>query len=82
MVKMFSCPCYGYLTVSELPPGTYEICPVCNWEDDYVQFNNPDFCGGNNANSLNEAKKNYEEFGAASKKFIKNVRTPLPEEFP
>lgn len=26
------CPCCGFLTLDER--GTFEICPVCFWEDD------------------------------------------------
>ena len=33
----FACPCCGYLTLSEEPPGTYEVCPVCDWGDDDAQ---------------------------------------------
>ncbi len=33
----FECPCCGYLTLDER--GTYDICPVCFWEDDaYLIF--------------------------------------------
>ncbi len=34
----YACPCCGYLTLTEKPPGTFAICPVCFWEDDEVQF--------------------------------------------
>ncbi len=68
--------------MSELPPGTFEICPICNWEDDNVQFNDIDFLGGANNVSLREARKNFKEFGAVSLKFLKEVRAPLPDEIP
>ena len=42
-------------------PGSYEICPVCGWEDDRVQREDPDFAGGANTMSLNEAIKAYQE---------------------
>lgn len=29
-------------------PGSYEICPVCFWEDDRVQFRWPAMSGGAN----------------------------------
>lgn len=32
--------------IEEEPPDTYEICNICYWEDDEVQFNDPDFEGG------------------------------------
>ena len=56
-MKKYACPCCGNMTLSEQPPGTYEICPICGWEDDEVQFNDPDYKGGSNQLSLNQAKK-------------------------
>ncbi|MCJ7836795.1 hydrolase [Cuneatibacter sp. NSJ-177] len=53
----YKCPCCGSLSLSEPPPGTFEICPICGWEDDEVQFNDPDYEGGANRLSLNQAKK-------------------------
>jgi len=71
--KNYPCPCCGFLTVGEPPPGTFEICDVCGWEDDEVQFDNPDFRGGANYPSLNEARLNYAKFGAAKKKSLLNM---------
>jgi len=64
--KRYACVCCGAYTMREKPPGTYEICPVCGWEDDPIQFRDPDFAGGANEMSLNEArtvwnKQNIEE---------------------
>ncbi len=78
----FPCPCCGYLTLSEPPPGTFEICPVCNWEDDDVQYNNIDFEGGANDESLKQARHNFKKFGSSSLRFLKQVRTPQPDEIP
>lgn len=39
--------------------GAYEVCPICGWEDDPVQRRDPDFAGGANALSLNEAREKY-----------------------
>ena len=80
--KGYPCPCCGYLTLSEPPPGTFEICPVCNWEDDNVQFNNIDFEGGANEESLREARQNFQKFGASLLRFLKQVRAPQAEEIP
>lgn len=77
---MFPCPCCGYLTIGEEPPGTFEICPVCFWEDDNVQFEDPDYSGGANSVSLNQARENFKLFGAVSKEFVNQVRKPLPQE--
>jgi len=61
--KMYTCPCCGYKTLEEEPPGTFDICPVCFWEDDESQFNNPDIRGGANAESLREAQRNFLKTG-------------------
>lgn len=36
-----------------------DICPVCGWEHDRVQENDPSFAGGANKMSLNEARIEY-----------------------
>lgn len=80
MTTQYQCPCCGYYTLSASPPGTFEICPVCYWEDDNVQYYEPDYCCGANHESLNEACKNYKEFGASSKDFLQRVRKPFEQE--
>jgi hypothetical protein len=80
--KGYPCACCGFLTKSEAQSGTFEICPVCNWEDDDVEFNNIDFDGGANEESLREASQIFKKFGVSSQKFIKYVRPPLPDEIP
>ncbi len=79
---MFPCLCCGYATLSSEPPGTFEICPVCFWEDDHVQAANPKLAGGANEPSLEEARRNFQTFGASSREFIMRVRRPRPEEMP
>ncbi|WP_415359971.1 CPCC family cysteine-rich protein, partial [Pseudomonas aeruginosa] len=70
----------GYLTFDEEPCGTYEICPVCYWEDDIAQNKDPDYDGGANGISLNNAKENFFKYGAIKRVFLKNVRKPLDDE--
>mgnify|MGYP003732721989 FL=1 len=62
------------------PPGTFEICPVCFWEDDGVQYEDPDYEGGANGISLNKARENYKKIGAISEKYLENVRKPFNDE--
>lgn len=81
-LSMYQCPCCGYLTLAEKPPGTFEICPVCNWEDDNVQAADPTYEGGANGVSLEQARNNFAQFGAISRDAIGRVREPLPEEIP
>ncbi len=80
MSERFPCPCCGYLTLGESPPGTFAICPVCAWEDDNVQYEDPLYEGGANRVSLHEAKTNFRLFGARSRKDISQVRPPNNEE--
>jgi hypothetical protein len=56
----FACPCCRFFTLDERPPGTFEICEICGWEDDPVQFKDPDYRGGANASSLNECRAAFE----------------------
>lgn len=76
----FTCPCCGYKTLNEEPPGTYDICRVCFWEDDASQYYDPDFKDGSNGVSLRQAQKNYLKFGACKKDSLKYVRPPKEEE--
>lgn len=55
----YECPCCKKYTLHEKPPGTFEICSTCGWEDDYFQYNNPTYVGGANEMSLEEARKRY-----------------------
>lgn len=78
----YPCPCCKFLTLGEESPGTFEICPVCRWEDDLAQYHNPDLAGGANEMSLNQACRNFAEFGAISQNALRLVRGPLAEEIP
>lgn len=60
----YPCPCCGYVVFNEAP-GSYDICPICDWEDDAVQLKYPDYSGGANGPSLIEAQRNYAEFGTS-----------------
>jgi Cysteine-rich CPCC len=52
----FVCPCCGYLTLAQEPPGTYQQCPLCKWHDDDLQYTDPSYRGGPNTMSLVEAQ--------------------------
>jgi hypothetical protein len=80
MIDKFACPCCGYKTFDNVLNGSYEICPVCFWEDDPLQFNNPEFEGGANRMSLRQAQRNFREFGACSREMLSNVRLPRKDE--
>lgn len=80
--RRYPCPCCGHLTLAQPPTGTYEICDVCFWEDDGIQFRDLDYEGGANRVSLSQARQNYREHGASERDFKSNVRPPRPEEQP
>lgn len=76
----YKCPCCGYYTFEEKPGATWDICPVCFWEDDFFQFDDPDEDGWANGVSLNEARENFKKFGACRQDIINYVRPPKEDE--
>ncbi len=76
----YKCPCCGNYTFKNEPDGSYDICPVCFWEDDIVQLEDQNYEGGANRVSLLQARNNYLEFGACELEMIKDVRLPLEDE--
>lgn len=71
----YLCPCCDAPTLGEPPPGTYEICATCGWEDDLVQFKNLDFRGGANTESLREARQYFAQHGSHSSPAWPHPRT-------
>ena len=63
-------------------PGSFDICPVCCWEDDDLQSDDRSYAGGANRVSLNEAKENFTAYGAKSREAAPHTRPPLPSEQP
>ena len=51
----FPCPACGFVVFSE-PSGSYDVCPVCGWEDDHVQLLHVDSRIGANKESLRQAQ--------------------------
>lgn len=78
--QLYPCPCCGYLTLPQEAGGTYELCPICFWEDDGVQLDDPNYEGGSNVVSLRQAQTNFLEFGASERRFVHNVRQPTGDD--
>lgn len=79
------CRCCGYLTLPRY--GGYDICDVCDWEDDPTTiFEAHESFGGPGPNhiSLSEARRNFVGDGICCPwlKGQVTVRDPLPEERP
>jgi len=72
--KKYSCQCCGYVTLEYKPPGGYDTCPICFWED--AGGSDPDEICGANGLSFREAQKNFKEFGSAKKRSLEFVRKP------
>jgi hypothetical protein len=52
----FPCPACGFLVFGE-PVGSYEICPICDWEEGAVQLQFPMMRGGANQDCLYERQQ-------------------------
>lgn len=78
----FACPCCGYLTLNQEPPGTFQLCEVCWWEDDPIQFDDHNSEGGANGPSLNQAKELFWTIGVSDPKLEGKGRPPRPDEIP
>lgn len=67
---MYKCECCGEKTIEKL--GWFLPCDNCGWCEDIVQTKRPDYRGGYNVISLNEAKEIY-------KKSLLNGLNPVEE---
>lgn len=52
--RKINCPVCGKYTFKEA--DDFDICPICWWENDGLQYDEPDFSGGANDMSLNQAR--------------------------
>ena len=51
------CPVCGTHRFAER--DDYAICPVCGWENDALQYDEPDYEGGANVESLNQYREEW-----------------------
>lgn len=78
-MERFPCVCCGHLVMPE-KAGSFDICPICFWEDDIVQLAFPMLAGGANAVSLYAGQMSYQKVGASEIRFVKEVRRTGPLE--
>ncbi|MBE1878479.1 CPCC family cysteine-rich protein [Myceligenerans pegani] len=85
MSDRFPRPCCGHLVFDE-PPGSYEICGSCFWEDDAIQLRWPDWeqaapaAEGFSAERAQQVLSEFMEFrhDIASTKDLNRERQPSP----
>jgi hypothetical protein len=76
----YRCPCCGYKTLDA--PGALQLCSVCWWEDDGQENEDASEIRltVNGQLSLNQARANYTQVGAAHPRFLPYVRKPQAAE--
>jgi len=72
MKSKYPCPCCGYMVFEDCP-GSYDICPICYWEDDLTQLRFQRTTGANHV-SLVEGQRNYDRDGVCELRFRSHVR--------
>ena len=73
---MHQCACCDHFTLENR--GQYDICPVCFWEDDGLDVDQPDAHSGPNQMSLREGRHNFELVGACEARHTVHV-LPRPQ---
>jgi len=58
----YQCPCCDYYTLHGR--GSYEVCPVCYWEDDGQDMDRLDVVSGPNHITLRHGRENFVRLGA------------------
>ena len=56
----YPCPCCGEYEFSHF--GSYDVCEICHWTDNAVQNTEPDYFGGPNWLTLNQARANWQKY--------------------
>lgn len=59
--KQHTCPACGFLTRENPEYGSYDMCDICDWEDDPLQLVEPTYAGGANTPSLFDWQQNIIE---------------------
>lgn len=72
--RRFQCPCCDHFTLAER--RSFEVCPICGWEDDGQDLDELDRVSGPNHITLREARSNFERFGAADQSVLGLVAGP------
>jgi len=81
-ISRWPCLCCGFATLTDKPPGSNLNCPVCFWQDNLLGAEQTELTIKPNRVSLDTARMNFLEFGAAEKRLLKLVRSPTGVEQP
>lgn len=74
------CPVCQHHTLEVV--GDWDVCPVCGWNSDPVQEAMHDDPTGANGISLNEARRNYHEFGAVTRQKLTQLDPEDKKKYP
>jgi hypothetical protein len=74
------CPVCQRLTFETV--GAWDTCPVCGWNSDPVQETMHDDPTGANGISLNDARRNYQTFGAITQEKLAQLDPDEKEKYP
>ncbi len=78
--KRYRCACCGYQTLP-FPSPSDDICPVCGWQDDFVDNQDTNVLGPNRVR-LSIAQGNFEIYGASEARLADRTREPRDGEGP
>lgn len=80
-MQKYSCPCCGYYTYNiPVEDACGYICPICFWENDIFICSDNEKSDCNHGITLEQARKNYNEYGACEREMLIYVRQPKEDE--
>ena len=62
------CPCCDFISLFQ--KNSFEICPVCFWQDDTLDSEG---YSGANSIKIQEARDNFKKYGACSEDMVENL---------
>ena len=72
--RRFQCPCCDHFTLGER--RSFEVCPICAWEDDGQDLDELDLVSTPNHITLPQGRSNFQSFGASDQSALGLVARP------